>query len=142
MRDDHLGVCEFEIANREFLYASAIYSFYEATCAACTIAGERSHARSRFHRHLRVDERVCRARVHDESGRVSIYRTFNIEVIIRIQPHRDSSKAASDQKIRETLAHYRAGAIRADVKHLPRAIDDHPKLNHLARSEHTVEMRH
>ncbi len=72
MRDDHLRVCEFEIANREFLYASSIYSFHHAACAACTIAGERGHARSRFHRYLRVDERVCRAGVHDESGRVSI----------------------------------------------------------------------
>ncbi len=63
-------------------------------------------------------------------------------MIIRIQPQWYSSKAASDQKIRETLAHRRAGAVRVDVQHLPRAIDDHPELNHLARPKHTVEMRH
>src|SRR5437660_313953 len=59
MRDDHLGVYEFKIANGDFLHAGAIYSFHEAASAACTVASERGHACSRFHRHLRVDERVC-----------------------------------------------------------------------------------
>ena len=51
-------------------------------------------------------------------------------------------KAASDQEIRETLAHRGARAVRADVKHLPGAIDDHSELEHLARAKDTTEMRH
>src|SRR5947207_15975690 len=65
-----------------------------------------------------------------------------MEVSIRVESHRDSRKTATGQETREALAHRRACAVRIDVKHLPGAIDDHPKLDHLARTEHTIEMCH
>jgi hypothetical protein len=73
---------------------------------------------------------------------VSVQRALNIEVSIRAESHRDSRKTATGQETRKTLAHRRACAVRIDVKHLPRAIDDHPKLDHLARAEHPIEMCH
>ena len=69
-----------------------------------------------------------------------IQRAFNIVVSIRVKSHRDPCKTATGQETREALAHGRACAVRIDVKHLPGAIDDHPKLDHLARAKHTIEM--
>src|SRR5262249_8115049 len=38
--------------------------------------------------------------------------------------------------------HCRTPAVRIDVQHLPGAIDDHSKFDHLTRAEHSIEMCH
>ena len=84
MRDNHFGVCEFKIADRQFLHFGAIDAFTQPTSPARAVSGKGSHPRSRFHRHLRIDERVRRAGIQDEASWMSVERAFDVKMIIRI----------------------------------------------------------
>src|SRR4029077_14511189 len=136
----HLGVREFEVADRQFFHARAIYSFSQATGATRANARQSGDTSARSHGYLRINKCIRRARIQDEAGRMSVERALNIKMMVRIQPYRDSRKSATREETRETLTHHGTPSVWINVKHLPGAIDNHPKLNHLVRAKNTIDV--
>src|SRR5206468_2839075 len=54
--------------------------------------------------------------------------------------YRDSRKSATREETCETLTHHGTPSVWIHVKHLPSAIDNHPKLNHLVRAKKTIDV--
>src|SRR6266513_2340273 len=141
MRDNYFGVRELKIADRQFLHSGAIDAFNQSTGPARAVSGKGGHPRARFHRYLRIDERVRRAGIQDETSCMSVECTVDVNVIICIYSYWDSRKSAAGQETCRTLAHCGTASVWVDVKHLPSAVDDHPELDHLARAENTIDVR-
>src|SRR5436189_4190646 len=140
MSNYHLGVRECEVADRQFFHARAIYSFSQATSTTRANARQSGDTSARSHGYLRINERIRRARVQDEAGRMSVERALNIKMMVRIQPYRDSRKSATREETCEALTHHGTPSVWINVKHLPGAIDDHPKLYHLVCAKQTVDV--
>ena len=136
----HFGMCEFEAANRQLFHARATYCFDQAAGSTGGHASEGGHTSSRSNRDLLVDECSSRARIDNEPSDVSIESAFYVEVMVGIQAHRNSRKPATSQETCDALAHSGTRTVWGNVKHLPRAIDNHPKLDHLACAEDAVDM--
>src|SRR5439155_5858569 len=84
MSNYHLGVRECEVADRQFFHARAIYSFSQATSTTRANARQSGDTSARSHGYLRVNECIRRARVQDETGRMSVERALNIKMMVRI----------------------------------------------------------
>src|SRR4029077_14264711 len=142
MSDDYLGICDFEIADRQLFHSGTIYSFNEAAGSARADTNQTGNARTGSNRCLFVNECIGRTGVHDKPGRVSVERPFHIGVMIRISPDRDSPKSATHQETRKALTHCGTPSIWIHVKHLPGAIDNHSELDHLVRAKNAIDVRH
>jgi hypothetical protein len=135
------SICEFKTPDSQVFDACSTESSVQAACAIAADSPQRSDCCSRTNCCFLVDKRRRGASVHNEPRAVSVQRAFDIEMMIRVQAQRDSCKSAIGQETGEALTHRGARAIWIDVKHLARAIDNHPKFNHFVYAKDAVDVR-
>src|SRR5467141_3120363 len=71
---------------------------------------------------------------------MSIERGIDLQVMLRIEMHRDAGEPSAGKELSEFLRRGRRWPFWVDVDHLPGAIDDHSELGHLMRTEQAIEM--
>src|SRR5882724_6398609 len=71
---------------------------------------------------------------------MSIERSFNVEMMVSIEPYWDSRKSAVRQETSKILAHRGTASVWIHIEHLASAIDDHPELHHFVCAKESIDM--